>query len=268
MVIVDRTGMTAIYVGAGSKVRRLLGKSQYIALSVHEVDSVKQGFEPPPLCAEQPGCQSYARIYNNPPQLKDNFMLPNPKDVFASGPVGNTTDNMGGIEETCFAALVDLAFNQLDAEFDDVLAVCGLTIMHTQQAASSEAGGEAAQGKEEADKISKEAAEKQRKTIVEHLVLAALTILPVRQEWRNGDLAVRGLREHDDPGRGQQQHRGLAPFVIVGLLGARGFRTGKDFRNMAQKRHGQLLDTAVLGKCFKEQNDNMKERIDLTCIWT
>ncbi|KAK8014788.1 hypothetical protein PG990_008084 [Apiospora arundinis] len=137
MVIVDRTGMTAIYVGAGSKVRRLLGKSQYIALSVHEVDSVKQGFEPPPLCAEPPGCQSYVHIYNNAPQLKDDFMLPSPKDVFESGPVGNTTDNMGGVKETCFAALMDLNFNQLDAEFDDVIAVCGLTIMHTQQAASS-----------------------------------------------------------------------------------------------------------------------------------
>ncbi|KAK7976248.1 hypothetical protein PG989_014711 [Apiospora arundinis] len=268
MVIVDRTGMTAIYVGAGSKVRRLLGKSQYIALSVHEVDSVKQGFEPPPLCAEPPGCQSYVHIYNNAPQLKDDFMLPSPKDVFESGPVGNTTDNMGGVKETCFAALMDLKFNQLDAEFDDVIAVCGLTITHTQQAASSEAGGETAQGKEEADKISEEAAEKQRKPIVQLLVLAALTILPVRQEGRNGDLDVRGLREHDDPGRGQQQHHGLAPVVIVGLLGARGFHTGKDFRDMAQKRHGQLLDTAVLGNGLKEQNGNMKERIDLTCIWT
>ncbi|KAK8879653.1 hypothetical protein PGQ11_000947 [Apiospora arundinis] len=171
-VIVDRTRMTAIYVGAGSKVRRLLGKSQYITLSVHEVDSVKQGFEPPPLCAEQPGWESYVHIYNNAPHLKDDFMLPNPKDVFESGPVGNTTDNMGGIEETCFAALVDLAFNQLNAKFDNVLAVHNADAAGRLEHGPGDDDGETAQGKEEADKISEDEAEGERKAIVE------LSILP------------------------------------------------------------------------------------------
>lgn len=71
------------------------------------------------------------------------------------------------------------------------------------------------------------------------------------------NVAASGYEVYNDPSS--------APFAIVGLMGARGFRSTKDFRNMAQKRHVELPDAGVLGKGFKEQDDGMKESVDLTC---
>ncbi|KAK7932226.1 hypothetical protein PG985_002938 [Apiospora marii] len=80
---------------------------------------VYQQYRPAPACGLTK-CQYYRHWPRNAPWPFPNFTLPNPKDAFVN-PADSTTDNMGGVEETCFAALMDLVFNQMDADFDPIL---------------------------------------------------------------------------------------------------------------------------------------------------
>lgn len=141
--------------------------------------TVFQDWEPPPACSDVPGRQTYKHCYHNAPWFKGNFTLPNPKDAFVS-PAGNTTNNIGGVEETCFAALMDLVYNQMDTELDDVLAVCGLAIMQMQQDASNmgQVMAVGKQLKDEADKLGEEEQQEARKEVIELSIMAALTVLP------------------------------------------------------------------------------------------
>ncbi|KAK8053269.1 hypothetical protein PG996_012570 [Apiospora saccharicola] len=143
------------------------------------VTDIYQKYPIPPACKQWPGFQTYRHWYHDAPWPLPNLTLPNSKDAFVN-PADSTMDNISGVEETSYAALMNLEFNQMDADFNDVLAVCGLAIMQMQQTTPNTGQVMTAgiQLKDEEDKISEEEQEAEKEETIELSIMAALTMLP------------------------------------------------------------------------------------------